>query len=179
MADLRFDEELVTVFEDAVRKAFTDLREKQNENFYYYAFIFDEGMQPYVSAWSNEAYEKSLAENNIGEKDKSWWKWNYADSPYAVYGYDEFFGEVNALLEKRASTLSDEELYDLEWNVRILSMEETMKRLDEAGFFGNEDDRKKVVINVEVAPPDGEEAARAKRLNPESTQLSLYLVHCE
>lgn len=178
MSDLKFDEELVTVFEDAARKAFTSLREK-NEKFYYYTFIFDEGMQPYVSAWSEEAYERSLAENNIDEKDRNWWKWNYADSPYAVYGYDEFFGDVNALLKKRASMLSDEELYDLEWNIRILSMEEAMKRLNDDEFFGSGDDRKNVVINVEVAPPDGEDAARAKRLNPESTLLSLYLIYCE
>ena len=34
-------------------------------------------------------------------------------------------------------------------------MIEAMKRLDNKGFFGTGEDREKVVINVEIAPPDG------------------------
>jgi len=33
--------------------------------------------------------EKSMMEQQILEEDKSWWKWDSADSPYAGYGYDE------------------------------------------------------------------------------------------
>lgn len=109
------------------------------------------------------------------------WKWDCADSPYADYGYDEFFGEVNELLDKRADGLSDEELYGIEWVVRIDSMEEAMKRLDASGLFGTGKEREHVVINVEQAPPDedGSEYNRALRLNPSSGLLSEYLETCE
>ena len=120
-------------------------------------------------------------EQQIPDEEKGWWKWDSADSPYAVYGYDEFFGEVSELLDKRADGLSDEELYGIEWAVRIDSLEEAMKRLDSLGLFGIGKERERVVINVEQAPPDedGSEYNRALRLNPSSDLLSEYLETCE
>lgn len=174
-----FNEEMTAVFADAAQKAFSSLQENHRERFYYFAFIFDEGMTPYISAWSYEAYERSVIDNNVSDEDKYWWKWNYADSPYAVYGFDEFFGEVSELLSKRDESLSEDELYEVEWYVRMASMEEALKRLDENGLFGSGEDRKNVVINVEQAPPDGHEAERALRLNPASELLSEYLDTCE
>lgn len=47
--------------------------------------------------------------------------------PYVVYGYDEFFGKVSELLDKRASELSDDELYKSEWKARIDGIEEVCK----------------------------------------------------
>lgn len=179
MNNLKFDEEIVMVLEDAVKKAFTDLREKHNERFYYYALIFDDGMQPYTSAWSYEALERAFAENDISGEEKGWWKWDYADSPYYSYGFDEFFGEANELLDKRLEGLSIDERYDIEWDVRLASMEEALRRLDEQGFFGTGEERKKVVINVEQAPPDGLEAEIAQRLNPASELLTDYMQYCE
>ena len=98
-----------------------------------------------------------------------------------MYGYDEFFGEVGTLLDQRASKLSDDELYETEWEVRIELMEEAMKRLDTFGLFGTGKERECVVINVEQAPPDGDGAEydRALRLNPPSALLSEYLETCE
>ena len=175
------NEELIEALVKAARAAFLSLKETTKENFYFYAFIFDEGLHPYISAWSYEALEKSIIEQQISDEDKSWWKWDTADSPYAVYGYDEFFGEVSELLDKRASELSDDELYEIEWGVRIDSMEEAMKRLDTSGLFGTGKERERVVINVEQAPPDGDgsEYKRALRLNPSSALLSKYLETCE
>lgn len=138
-------------------------------------------MHPYISAWSYEALEKSIIERQISDEEKSWWKWDSADSPYVHYGYDEFFGEVSEFLDKRADGLSDDELYGIEWVVRIDSMEEAMKRLDGSGLFGTGKERECVVINVEQAPPDGDgsEYNRALRLNPSSALLSDYLETCE
>lgn len=85
------NEQLTEALIAAARAAFLSLKETTKEHFY--VFVFDE--------------------------DKSWWKWDSADSPYAVYGYDEFFCEVGALLEQRASKLSHDELYETEWEVRI------------------------------------------------------------
>ncbi|WP_099221699.1 DUF4303 domain-containing protein [Listeria costaricensis] len=175
------DEELIEALVKAANAAFLSLKETTKENFYFYVFVFDEGLHPYISAWSYEALEKSIIEQQIPDDEKSWWKWDSADSPYVVYGYDEFFGEVSELLDKRALELSDDELYESEWTARIDFMEEAMKRLDASGLFGTGNERESVVINVEQVPPDddGAEYNRAVRLNPPSILLSGYLESCE
>ena len=173
------NEQLIEALRNAFGNAAASLREEYNENFYYYAFIFDEGLHPYISAWSYEAFERYAAEKELTGEDKIWQKWNYADSPYAVYGYDEFFSEAGRLLDERAGKLSDDELYDREWLTRMQAMEEALKRLDRAGFFGVGESRKNVVINVEQAPPDCREYERALRLNPQSELLGEYLEICE
>ncbi|MDE7098747.1 MAG: DUF4303 domain-containing protein [Ruminococcus sp.] len=173
-----YDEKMVTVLQSAFQNAVSALRSEHNENFYYYAFIYDEGLRPYISALSYEAYEKLLIENNISH-DEEGWKWCTFDFPYCDYGYDEFFKEIENMLLQREKTMSGDELYGVEWDTRIDSMEEALKRLDKAGFFGTGEIRKNIIINVEVAPPDCKERQRAIRLNPESSLLSEYLTFCE
>ena len=131
------NEKLMEALITTARAAFLSLKETTKEHFYFYVFIFDEGMHPYISAWSYEALE--------------------------------------------ASKLSDDELYETEWEVRIELMEEAMKRLDASGLFGTGKERECVVINVEQTPPDGDgaEYKRAMRLNPPSALLSEYLETCE
>ena len=176
---VKYDNRLVEAFVAALSSSFLSLKKIYNEQFYYYAFIFDSGFHPYISAWSYEALEKSIIDNKITEEDAIWWKWDYSDSPYVIYGYDEFFQEVNVLLDERKNGLSIDELYDDEWSIRIFSMEEAMRRLDNAEFFGVGNEREMVVINVEIAPPDSKEYDRALRLNPMSPLLSEYLKCCE
>lgn len=175
------NEELIEALAEAAGAAFASLKENTKEHFYFYVFVFDEGLHPYISAWSYEALEKSMIEQQITDDEKSWWKWDSADSPYAVYGYEDFFGKVDELLDKRAGGLSDDELYGGEWEARIDCMEEAMKRLDASGLFGTGKERECVVINAEQAPPDddGAEYNRALRLNPPSSLLSEYLETCE
>ena len=179
--DIKNNEELIEALVKAAGAAFLSLKNSTKEHFYFYVFVFDEGLHPYISAWSYEALEKSIIEQQISDDDKSWWKWDCADSPYADYGYDEFFGKVSELLDNRASKLSDDELYEDEWKARIDFMEEAMKRLDASGLFGTGKERENVVINVEQAPPDddGAEYNSALRLNPSSVLLSEYLETCE
>ncbi len=179
--DIKNNEELIEALVKAAGAAFLSLKNSTKEHFYFYVFVFDEGLHPYISAWSYEALEKSIIEQQISDDDKSWWKWDCADSPYADYGYDEFFGKVSELLDNRASKLSDDELYEDEWKARIDFMEEAMKRLDASGLFGTGKERENVVINVEQVPPDddGAEYNRALRLNPSSALLSEYLETCE
>lgn len=173
-----YDEKMVTVLQSAFQNAVSDLRSEHNENFYYYAFIFDEGLRPYISVLSYEAYEKLLIENDISH-DEEGWKWCTFDFPYCDYGYDEFFTEVDNMFLERERGMSDDELYGVEWNTRVDSMEEALIRLDKSGFFGTGESRKNIIINVEVAPPDCKERQRAVRLNPESSLLSEYLEFCE
>lgn len=174
-----YDDSLVAAFETALKNSFSSLRTTYNEQFYYYAFIFDSGLYPYISAWSYEALEKSIIENNIDDQERAWWKWDCCDSPYVAYGYDEFFGQVKNLLDERGRELSEDDLFDAEWKIRVASMEESLKRLDQTGFFGTGDARKSVVVNVEVVPPDIGGYYSALRLNPKSSLLSDYLECCE
>lgn len=176
-----YDEEMVALLQTAFKNCIVSLRQKHRENFYYFAFIFDEGMRPYISAWSYEAYNQAIIDNEIDDDDREWRKWDYADSPYAVYGYDEFFSDVSKFLNDRASKMTDDELYDVEWNTIFSSMEEALIRLDKLNFFGTGKERKEIIINVEQAPPDENsgEYERAIRLNPPSPLLDEYLEFCE
>ncbi|MBQ6554032.1 MAG: DUF4303 domain-containing protein [Firmicutes bacterium] len=176
-----FDEKLVTVLQNAFQNSINALKKEHNENFYYFGFIFDEGMHPYISAWSYEAYEKSLKENEIDDADKDWWKWDYSDSPYVAYEHETYFAEADEILNEIAAKLSEDELYDTEWYTIMESMEEALSRLNKLNFFGTEEERKQVIINVEQVPPDetSGERERAKRLNPQSSLLDEYLEMCE
>ena len=51
----------------------------------------------------------------------------------------------------------------------------------DTGFWLQEklDEGENVLINVEIAPPDGTEYGSALRLNPRSSLLSKYLKYCE
>ena len=49
------NEELIEALVKAARAAFLSLKETTKEHFYFYALIFDEGLHPYISAWSYEA----------------------------------------------------------------------------------------------------------------------------
>lgn len=173
------DEQITSALYMAFRNAVTDLREKHRERFYYYVFVIDSPQCPYISACSYESYERSLVRDEVAEEDKAWWKWDHSDSEYCVYGYDEFFGEAAKLLAERAKGMDDDELYGDEWETRLDSMEEALRRLDSEGFFGTEDERKGVVINAECAPPSCLERQRALRLNPGSELLEEYLQFCE
>ena len=82
-------------------------------------------------------------------------------------------------MDERGRELSEDDLFDAEWKIRVASMEESLKRLDQTEFFGTGDARKSVVVNVEVVPPDIGGYYSALRLNPKSSLLSDYLECCE
>ena len=54
------NEELIESLVNAAGAAFLSLKETTKEHFYFYVFVFDEGLHPYISAWSYEALEKSI-----------------------------------------------------------------------------------------------------------------------
>jgi len=172
-----FDEKMVCMMQNAFECAVSTLKNEYNEYFYYIAYVFDAGMHPYISAMSYEAFELSVKGNNVNNADRKWRKWDYADSPYAIYGYERFFGELAEHLDKRVGKLNKDELYEVEWETRIDSMVEALVRIRE-----NDKEKKEygnMILNVEVAPPDGREAERAKRLNAPSELLNEYLEECE
>lgn len=167
-----FDEIMVDLIQKAFENAVTELKNEYDEEFYYIAYIIDAGMHPYISAWSYEAYEKSVKENDIPD-DKKWWKWNFADSPYVTYGYENFFDKLTNYLDQREKNIFDDELYEIEWETRIDSMMEALRRIKKQDKVKKDFDN--IIINVEVAPPDGNEPERAKELNAASELLDEYL----
>ncbi len=162
-----FDEQMTALFEKSLESSFKSLF-KKNEKFYYFSFLIDEGIRPYISAWSYEALERVTSELGLSSNLKLEYKYSPCDSPYCAYEHDSHFSESDEMLESNdIFSLSDEE-FDKEFDLRLNSMEEAMKRLDCKGFFGFGDDRKKIIITVEVVPPDWTNTTRIKRLNPES-----------
>ena len=142
----------------------------KNESFYYIALITDgEAHSPFLSAWSHEALNTYLTENKIeiNSEDAFDVKWFYGNSPYSFYD-NQSFNNVNELFKLRPKmdeNMSNEE-WDSEFNFRISAMENALKELDEEGFFGQNEERDKIMINIEVVPPDETNTERAIRLNP-------------
>lgn len=64
------NEKLIEVLVNAAGAAFLSLKETTKEHFYFYVFVFDEGLHPYISAWSYKALEKSIIEQQIPDEKK-------------------------------------------------------------------------------------------------------------
>jgi hypothetical protein len=80
---------------------------------------------------------------------------------------DQHFEPVERLFEARPRMdFASPEQYSAEFALRLRARETAMARLDAEGLFEKGDDRLRIVINVEVMPPDHTNAERALRLNP-------------
>ena len=147
---------LVSALAEAARKTFLELFEN-GEKFYYCALITDSGMVncPHISAWSWEALEE--------EADESL-KWEWADSPYMLYG-DENFSNLRELFNRLPTiNLSDENNWKAQFDFRVGAMIAALEQLDLEGIFALNQPRESIVINVEMT--DGyENMKRALRLN--------------
>lgn len=170
-----FDEHMVELLKEAAKETFISLLRK-NEKFYYFSLLIDEGMFPYISAWSYEALDNIVSEivlnNTIEfENEKLEYKWSPCDSPYCAYEHNLHFKKVDKLIEIRNANMNFDKEFEYEFAIRLNSMEEAMKQLDYEGFFGSNDDRKNIIISVEVIPPDFTNTSRIKRLNPHSNSL--------
>ena len=145
----------------ALRAAAERLFRETGESFYYFSLITTgEAHAPVLSAWSRE----KLAA--VPEADRSLVKWSYADSPYFDFGSEEF-GEVRELFDQRPDmhSLEGESRFS-EYEERLAIMEQALAEADAAGVFGRGAEREKIVIHVEVMPPDHTNTERALRLNP-------------
>ncbi len=164
---LSFDENLLNEIKIAIRLALNDLF-KIKEDFYYFSLITTgEANAPILVAWSLEALNQMLEAKGLGEESRLQFKWSYADSPYFDFG-SIYFEEVRRLFSNRPSmtfSMSDQE-WEKEFNCRLQTMERAIADLDEEGVFGGGLNRLRVVVNVEVMPPDYGNTLRAKRLNP-------------
>lgn len=150
------DAGLTRIIAEATRAAVTDLRSRHPEHFHAFALLTTgEAFAPYLAACSVEATASS--------EDR----WSFADSPYAVWGYEEHFGEVVRAFRARG------EIFDLpdeqslaEYALRLASMEEALRLLDLEGFFGEGADRLRVLLLAGTLPHYPEDAGSVRRLNP-------------
>ena len=135
---------------------------------FYYVVLTTSGeaSPPSFSAWSVEALMREVAEHR-DEVDELDLKWSYGDSPYFCY-HQENFSELKTLFLRRPrmnTSMTDSE-WNTEYELRFRALECALKELDDEGLFGVGEERRRIVINVEVMPPDRTNTERAKRLNP-------------
>ncbi|GIH09261.1 hypothetical protein Rhe02_73280 [Rhizocola hellebori] len=148
----------------ATAAAAADLfRDYPDHHFYWYSLTTTgEAHAPCPSAWSTQA----LAEAARTDEDWLMLKWSYADSPFYFYG-GQHFAAVDRLFQARPQIdACSEEAWACEYELRLRAMEAAMARLDHEGLFGVGQERLRIVITVEVAPPDHTNTERAMRLNP-------------
>lgn len=119
-----------------------------------------EAHAPVLCAWSREALQAYGRREGLEEAELLDVKWSYADSPFCCFG-ENHFAEVRRLFAPRPPVDTE-----AEYDARLQAMEKAVARLDAEGLFGTGDERRHIIVNVEVMPPDETNTARAARLNP-------------
>ncbi|GHS90175.1 hypothetical protein FACS189487_11540 [Campylobacterota bacterium] len=165
---------LVDEISNAARKAFIDLF--KNKESYYYCVLLTTGEAhaPYISAWSWEALARE------SEKQSNLLKYSYADSPYCLYGYDDYFSRVVEMFDERpAMDFNDEKGWDIEFNFRYNAMISALKRLDDEGLFSLNQARDKLLLNVEIMDESEDILINsAKLFNNSEAVISEYANWC-
>lgn len=157
--------DLTIAIEQATRLAVQKLFVEHPEDFYYVSLVTSgEAHAPFLTAWSKQALATEAVIQGVSSTIL---KWSYADSPYCCYG-EEFFDDVRRLFKERPQWVNDRPGRDwsAEFDFRLAAMEVAMLRLSEQGLFGTGAERDRLVIAVEVMPPDPSNTLRMMRLNP-------------
>ena len=164
--------EIELELEIALRKTLSDLMQDfPNDKFYYFALTtVGEALSPGHSIWSEElldieAEKQSIKGNVDKEIIKNEIRYSYADSPL-FYHYERHFKKVEKLFLNRPdiNEFNDED-WEKEFELRITSMVNALKKVDKENLFGVGEKRENWFINVEVNPPDGSNILRAEKLN--------------
>ncbi|MET7640747.1 DUF4303 domain-containing protein [Streptomyces sp. NPDC005438] len=164
------DPELSRVIATATRAAVTALRRQHPDRFYLFALLTTgEALSPHLAACSLE-----------GDRRLGLEAWNPADSPYAVWGYREHYGEVARAFDQRGQPhrIEDEATAEAEYDLRLASMEEALRLLDADGLFGRGPDRAGVLLQAGTMPPDHTDAGFVRRLNPAGPLRERWLTEC-
>lgn len=148
----------------AAKTAFLELFQKYPGRFYYCS-MFTDGLAngPAITAWSYEALDELASQRADDSSAKDWLKWSYGESPFFCYR-DDLFEPLRKLFQSRGGIGST--TWNAEFEARLAIMENVMRRLDNEHVFGVGEERKKLVVAVEVIPPDASNTERVKRLNP-------------
>jgi len=156
--------------EKALKMTFTDLCTNGEHYYYCTLTISGDGGAPAFSAWSEEAIER------VSSESRQFLKWSYADSPYCLYKYDEYWKTVEEMWWKRPQVdCFDDKQFSEEVDTRIEILVLAMKNLDKTGLYELNQKREDIFINVEFAPPDKTNTDRAYLLNP-SIALTDWLI---
>src|SRR5215813_3776386 len=93
------EEDLIDAIETAAERAISALFDEHPEHFYYCSLMTTgEASAPVLTAWSEEALDRAVAE--LGLEEREVLRWSFADSPYFCYG-EEHFNEVQRLFGER------------------------------------------------------------------------------
>ena len=177
--DLKVDSKLVKMIEEAIEKDLNKLFEEHKETFYCFTLnTSGEAFSVSFTAYSKEVLEKLVSkelkrnpEIDI-EKEMHCLKWSYADSPYSLYCYDEYFSHISDYIFNKREKLKTERQIDNHIEKVLNSMEKAMYNIDSKSKFSNGQQRSNIIINVEFIPPDYTNVERALRLNSIDTILS-------
>lgn len=159
--------EIAEAIAKAVEITYRKLCANFPENYYYITLITSgEADPPMFSAWSDEALKREALLSSY-EDPEFYLKWSAVESPYYGYG-EENFGAVRELFSQRPamSTSMTKEQWRHEYDLRLSAMEDALHDLDETGLFGTGATRDRLVVCVEVLPPDSTNTERVRRLNP-------------
>lgn len=158
---MEFHDKLTNELYNAVKMILMDLFTNK-EHYYYVTLVTDGGAHtPCISAWSYEA----LCQSNADKKEQAVVKWSYADSPYCCWQQEKLEKADRLLLSRKNIWELDAEGFGKEHTLRLKAMEKAVKRLDEEGIFGINQNRSDVIVLVEVMPPDYTNTKRAYRMN--------------
>lgn len=151
--------ELVDAVAKATEEAIRELHRDHTEDFCVYALVT-----------SGEGYRPYLAATVHGPS-----RWDLAEGPYDIVG-DEVMARAEPAFSARGELheMSDTDA-DTEFWLRLTSMEEALRRLDDGGLFGREEARSRVLLLVATMPPDESDASFARRLNPPGPLLDAWL----
>jgi hypothetical protein len=159
--------ELTDTIAEATRNAVVRLFREHPGHFYYCSLITTgEANAPFLSAWSEESLDATTTAQADAASARHAIKWSYADSPFCDFASEQFEAVRALFLQRPVLDPSDEMRWMAEWQLRVDAMEAAMARLDAEGVFGRGQERARIVINVEVMPPDHTNTERAIRLNP-------------
>lgn len=153
------DADLVEALARATRRALVEVREENSGEICTVALVTSgEMLRPY------------LCVTRHGPE-----RWNLAEEPNAVVA-DHHFASAANVWDARGGLFDrgDEEI-DAEFALRQASMEQALRCLDVEAEFGRGPARDRILLLVEVMPPDPDVAGAARRLNPDGSLLACWL----
>ncbi|WP_176611615.1 DUF4303 domain-containing protein [Actinomadura sp. WMMB 499] len=167
-------EELAVPLADAARAAFTQARDAHpGETFYCYGLFTGPLLEYILPTCSSEEGLRAVARVYAAEfgglvgAQADGLRWSPADSPHHMLG-EHHFGPVADLLARRDADAgeSDEDV-EAEVETRLEACFRALARLDREGFFGDGDERERVIVTVlQGDQSDRSRLENARRLNP-------------
>ena len=164
----------------AVEKGFSALFSQHPDHYFYCALMMLEAAPHCIAAISEESVEAVLdaqcSDAQEKAEERAFYRWSYADSPYFGFGYEAFFGEVDALFNQ---DVWDERIGEAECEQRVRDwlriMRDVMRQLEQNGMFRAVASQDGLFINAELQPPeDAANLENARVLNDEAVFAKWY-----